>query len=464
MKVKRIFILALCILLICTFVISGCAADVDDVSVEADAQNVDDIDNGSDADLPPGLNQYEILAYEYVRDNFMGRVFQPRLSEQDEQFNFRGVRNLRMNSWLTGEASQSRTRTRFDMGGTDLGFPLVMNDGSILYFFGDSFSGMRHGGTWRCNAILRSTDMDPTDGIFFDSAWTRRDGFIESGRFSEFIPGAKRGTTRHVSYPVEPHHEVTTIPTGAFLIGDTIYVTYMSVEWWGPPGVWAVGHGSMARSTDGGVTWEKIHDKVIWPGDTYPMRPAGNKYRSSEHSSGFEQSHPVDGNDGYIYFFGIPGGRNESVKLMRVAYEYVEVQDNYEYLVGYDDDGNPIWMTHADGGMWEAIHVIVGTVGEMSIMYSYYLEEWLITFISPMHNNDMVIMSAKELWGPFSAPQQLVPFDDFPTLYGAFMIPAFQSADDPKIYFVMSIWGFPPNFNAEVYNSFLMEIELIRGD
>jgi len=413
------------------------------------------------AQPPVTLNPADQQMYDFVRDNYMGNMMNPTITPQAPSFNFAGVENVHMHSWLTGEMSPSQTRTQFGVSHTDLGFPVVLPDGDVLYIFGDTFLREPSNDFWRSNFIARTSDDDITDGITFDSVW-EANNFVTQGHAGAFIPGGYFGINQN------GHWEVTTIPTGGFVIDDTIYVSYMSVEWWGPGGVWAARYGSMVKSTDDGNTWTDLYSAIKWQGDIYPNRPIGEKIWPSIYSSGFEQSHPIDGGDGYIYFFGLSGGRFTEAKLMRAAYANIENQAEYEFLVGYEADGSPIWETYANGGIGDAIPVIEGGVGEMSIMYSYYLEEWLITYFSTTDFNtgigDLMVISAKNLWGEFSEPQVLVYFEDIPTLYGAFMIPNFQSADCSKFYFVMSIWGTPlNNFAMDLYNSFIMAADLIRS-
>ena len=88
----------------------------------------------------------------------------------------------------------------------------------------------------------------------------------------------------------------------------------------------------------------------------------------------------------------------------------------------------------------------------MSFLYSTYLEEWIVTYISDL---DIIVRSAKSLWGPYSEPVTVAKQADFPGLYGAFMNPRYVSEDGKKIGFLMSLW-------SPVYNVAVMEMELER--
>ena len=51
--------------------------------------------------------------------------------------------------------------------------------------------------------------------------------------------------------------EVTKIPTGAITIGDTVYLFYMSVRYWGANAGWLVTYNQCLKSRDL-ETWEEI--------------------------------------------------------------------------------------------------------------------------------------------------------------------------------------------------------------
>ncbi len=124
----------------------------------------------------------------------------------------------------------------------------------------------------------------------------------------------------------------------------------------------------------------------------------------------------------------------------------------YEYMMGYDEEGNPMYEKGTDA-MYNAYNVLKKSVGEMSVMYSDYLEEWLVTYIDGSAN--LVVRSAKNIYGPYSKPVIIAAQKDFPSLYGAFVNPKWVSEDGRKVAFMMSI--FDP-----VYNTVLMEFELER--
>lgn len=339
------------------------------------------------------------------------------LMDPGEEYNLNIVKNIHMVAVQTGEYSINQTKTKYGVGGTDLGISFNLGDKTYIAF-GDTFKneGMLDG--WRSNVLAVSTDSDYTDGILFDTMISRT-GLTNA---KELIPSRKTDNV-----------EMTTIPTGGIAIGDTLYMSFMSVRHWGAAGSWDCNYGSVAKSSDGGENWEVLKN-LKWPGD-----------------SSFCQMAPVIIDD-YVYVPGITGGRNGSAKLMRVPVKEYENFEAYEYLTDFDETGAPIYQKGQEA-MYGAYNILPKAVGEMSFLYSKYLEEWLVTYIDG--NANLVIRSAKNIYGPYSKSVIIAAQKDFPSLYGAFMNPKWVSEDGKKIGFMMSI--FDP-----VYNTVMMEMELER--
>lgn len=342
-------------------------------------------------------------------------TYRPLLDPEDK-YNLNIVKNTHMIAVETGEYSINQTKTKYGVGGTDLGISFNMGDKTYI-FFGDTFLNEPKADMWRSNILAVTTDMNYTDGILFDSMITEPGETIAK----ELIPSFK---TDYV--------EKTTIATGAIAIGETMYASYMSVNHWGDHGEWYCNFGSIAKSVDYGQNW-KILKELRWPGDSH-----------------FCQMAPVIVDD-YVYIMGITGGRRGPAKMMRVLIDDYENFDAYEYLMGYDDMGTPLYEK-GEEAMYEA-YSLLPKAGELSILYSDYLEEWLVTYTNGQAN--IVMRSSKNIDGSYSNPVTVVAQSDFPTLYCAFMNPKWVSEDGTKIAFFMSLWD-------PVYNTVLMECELER--
>lgn len=333
--------------------------------------------------------------------------------DDDKPFVLADVSDVTQIAQLTGPDAMNDTETAA-VAGTDLGS--MANLGDRTYFlFGDTF-GERdpdsiggQGGIWRSNVAAWTTDGDPTDGITFDE-WAPADdiGWAEALVEGEHEPNDGEG-------------EVTKIPTHGFAIGETLYISYMSVSFWGEPGAWDANYAGLAKSTDKGETWAAL-DAPRWPAD-----------------SNFIQVAPVivsDGGEEYVYFWTIPSGRFGGVALMRVPATEAAVEDldSYSYFAGTDNDGKPVWSSE----MEDAVLVVEGTIGELSVMFSDYLDRWLMTYSD---DGNAYIREGITPWGPWNDPVLLASRSDYPGLYAPYMNPRYVTEGGRRIHFSLSLWG-----------------------
>ncbi|GAA2869926.1 DUF4185 domain-containing protein [Microbacterium arabinogalactanolyticum] len=331
--------------------------------------------------------------------------------DPDKPFVLAGISDVTEIAQLTGPGAMNDTAS-VGVAGTDLGS--MVNVGERTFFlFGDTF-GERdpdsvggQGGFWRSNVAAWTTDDDPTDGITFDG-WHVDDiglaaALVEGDHDSNDIGG-----------------EVTKIPTYGFTVGDDMYVSYMSVSHWGDPGAWDANYSALITSSDGGDSWHPVPG-VRWPGDSNFVQ--------------FATAHVTDGGTDYVYIWGIRSGRFGGVQLMRVRSERsaVESQSGYEYFAGADG-AQPHWS--AD--MTDAVTVLEGTIGELSVMWSAYLDRWIMTYSDA---GNAYIREGTTPWGPWGEPIELASASDYPGLYSPYLNPRYTSADGRSVYFTLSLWG-----------------------
>lgn len=339
----------------------------------------------------------------------------------DGAFRLAGVTGQAEVCQLTGPGAHNDTTAATGpmIAGTDLG-SMFEADGRMWFAFGDTFGeraeGMTGGGgtIWRSNALAYTTDEDPTDCITFDGWVADRVGWA-----AEVLPRRQAAG------------EVTVIPTYGFEANGDMYLHYMSVKEWGPPGEWTTNHAGLARSTDGGQTWQRL-DQVTWPGE------------------GSFQEVSVAKVDGELLFWGVPSGRLGGVSVMRVAEQDVEDLGSYRYYAGTDDEGGPIWSAdQADAAL-----VIERPTGELSVAWNDYLGRWLMTTMAD--NADAVMYEGVTPWGPWGEPHVLVRQADLPGLYAPFMHPSYVADGGRTVYFGMSHW-LP-------YNVFWHRVDLVRAE
>lgn len=412
---KKKFLITLCsVSLLCMALFSGCSE-----AINGDVMN--EIQDEVPDDDVEELEEIEILPQlESSVDIYMKKSVDSSkpLNDPKGLYELHKTKNYHWISMLTGEYSPNQTQSKYDVGGTDLG--IMINKGEKTFiFFGDTFSRQDMDGNWRSNVCAITTDSDYTDGITIESMITGEDGNAKELLSSKKVDNV----------------EMTKIPTGGICIDDKLYLSFMSVKHWGTAGKWNCNYGSVAVSKDDGETW-KIIENLRWPGDSY-----------------FCQMVPVLDGD-MVYVLGITGGRFDGARLMRVSKNQYENYNAYEYLIGIDDQGKPIFEK-GEAGLYSNYFIISGEVGEVSVMYSEYLGEWLVTYLE--NNRNLVLRSAKELWGPWSNSVSMASCHDYPRMYGAFMNPRYVSDDGKRICLLVSEY-------APVYQTAVVEVELVRKD
>lgn len=294
-------------------------------------------------------------------------------------------------SQLTGPESPSRTDTRWNIYGADLGFSFEYS-GNIQMVFGDTWGrdGVE-GSDWRSNTMV-TVEPNPKNGYVVTDAVTD-----DNGEAKELLSSLKQAKK-----------EYTVMPTAGIAVDGRMYLHYMSVndwsqEWWGYKEP-VPNYSGFAYSDDNGQTWVK-DEEARWIGD-----------------SAFAQAAMVKDGD-YVYVFGTPTGRFGPAKLFRVEGEDLLQPEKYEYWTG---DG---WSQDAN----QAVEVVPDPVGELSVRWSPYHERWLMMYKNEV-NHTIVLRTAPQLQGPWDEERVVVTDKKYPTLYAPFMLPI----TGPDIYFTMS--------------------------
>jgi hypothetical protein len=312
--------------------------------------------------------------------------------------------------------------TRWGICSGDLG-SLMYSQGTAYLTLGDNYkscppgTGGPGGGlnppNWRSNAVgVIPKPSNFTHGLHI-TRWISQDG----KHAMEVIPSV------HNAGDCEDNQtkgcEITTIPTYGFSVQGRLFLAFMSVHHWGDPGRWDVNYSSFAMSSNKGKTWTVETHAIKWGAN-----------------SNFAQvAVTPDPTGRYLCFYGIPGGRFGSVKLMRTPNTWHSVLSPkaYQYFTG-TKDGQPQWSSNSA----QAVTVADAPVGELSVIYDPGLKHWLMTYLQG--SGDLVIRSAAQYWGPWSQTATLATQQKFPQLYGAFMNPHFLTNKGHTIYFVMSLW------------------------
>lgn len=316
---------------------------------------------------------------------------------------------------ITGEESCNRTAARFDVHATDLGILWDDGRGGVVAAFGDTY-GAGWGGhgagppraDWRANVLARSTNTDLDRGLLFDSVVERA-----SGGAGQILSGDTRA------------REHTVIPTAGIAIGERNFLHYMSVRHWGMPGVWHTNYAGVAYSDDGGRTWTKPAS-AVWP--NHGQRWYRRFRRRDQGGHPFQMIGYAGVVDGYLYLLGTPSGRFGAARLARVRTADVLSAEAYEYW----SDGT--WQDDP----FAAEPVLAPPVAEISVQFHRHLGLWCATYLDE-HRAALVLRTAPELTGPWSAAQVVVAGRQYPALYGGYQHP--WGVDGPSVYFTLTRWG-----------------------
>ncbi|MEV0046190.1 DUF4185 domain-containing protein [Nocardia rhamnosiphila] len=291
---------------------------------------------------------------------------------------------------VTGPDSPNRTQ-QVNVLGTDLGVMWDDGAGTMLTAFGDSAGlgvpNLLAGSVWAwtSNALFFSHTKDPAHGIVFDGA-------VPNPLPSPKIPGI----------------EISFIPTAGISVGGVQYLSMMSVKEWGDHGLWTTNFATLAASGDGGRTWAQL--------------PTTRRANVDGHER-FQQNAFVK-DDGFVYRYGTPAGRNHPGYVSRVREADIANIDAYEY-----------W----DGQGWKpndarAAAPVVDGVAELSVQWNDHLRKFVMLTTDPY--NSVVLRTADAPEGPWSTPRVLLEAAALPTAYAPMIFP-YQTGSD--LYFLLTV-------------------------
>lgn len=306
--------------------------------------------------------------------------------------------------------------------GTDLGIPVKVGD-EMIFLFGDSFSGPNMKGGWKSNFMTKVKDDTYWDDLIMETIVNDRGGALP------FYEGRHQGGNE-----TDNSVEVTKIPTGGITIGDTVYIFYMSIRYWGVAGSWNVNYNSVVKSNVNDLhNWEEVNE-LTW---------------TEEQAYNFGQIYPFeDPNSEYIYIYGIPGGRNGACQVGRTTKENFLNFEEYEYLVAEET-----WVKGSAGLNQlkgdDSYCIIDPIVSEMSVVYNPYLGKYMTVFY---RNSKLVMMTADTPYSKFGNSVTLLDQTDYNGIYGGFIHPEFLADGGQSFYMTVSCW--------EVYNVYWVKVVL----
>ncbi|MCX7541883.1 DUF4185 domain-containing protein [Corynebacterium sp. P5848] len=346
---------------------------------------------------------------------------------------------------VTGPGAPKRTDHAFGIAGTDLGVAMQDADGRLILVFGDTMACDSSSDNWRSNTIVRTGDLDYSDGLEIAEALTRR-GWSDRGRAIEFIPSLK-----------DPGYEHTTIPTAAITVNGIHYVDYMSVRSWGAPGEWETNYAATVSSPDG-VTWTLERDSIRTNKRSSSLTRVQNLPRYRDGGEQLQMSSFIE-HDGFIYRFSTPSGRDGAAVLGRVPVADFPDEKSFTFFDGEGwfspgdrkpgTDGDPEWYS-----LKEAVAVLDRPVSELSVAWNEHLGRFIALYTT---SNGMVLRTAENLTGPWDAERMVVDTGTVGDLYGGFILPGDTGRD---LYFVATTWS---NYNVLLMRTDLDELLGLGG-
>ncbi|WP_285657146.1 DUF4185 domain-containing protein [Actinomycetospora sp. NBRC 106375] len=300
---------------------------------------------------------------------------------------------------LMGRGIAADTAQRFGAQGADLGH-VFLHRGRLAMLFGDTYG-------------------DPPADPFFSVPHPDRRGSTLGWLDSPAAPSPTRRLADMVTD--RPDHakellyskhvvgdEETVIPTAGISTGSRMWLHYMSVRQFEEAGHWTTNDSGMAHSDDDGQTW--VRDPgAVWSG-----------------SSRFAQvAYAQPAGSDTVLVYGIPAGRSGPASLARVPADRLGDRSAYRYrsAQGWSKDER------------DAVDVVPGPVGELSVGYNSYHGRWLMMYlVDPTH--EIVLRSALSPKGPWSPPQVVATTRDFPEAYAPAITPVWN--DGPDVVYTLS--------------------------
>lgn len=316
------------------------------------------------------------------------------------------------------------TNSRWQVAGTDLGIPYVLENGSIGYLFGDTFNTPwpeQPNNDWRSPVMLRSAvHPGAAGGIVFDSAAK----VAGNGRAPEIMHNGHNGIG------IDGLWEVTVIPNDGISFPETgrQLVSYMSIENWnsaGPNGPqWKSRYAGLAYSDNGN---DFVRTKMKW-------------FNSADNLDPFQMWTMQRFGD-YVYVFSVRSGRQDGpMMLRRVPWEQLFTPAAYEG-----------WGWNGSNWGWgrPCSPILSGRFGEPSVRR---LEDgtWAMSYLNCATGN-IVTRTATGPDQAWTNEKVQVTFAQEPALYGGFIHPWSTKAAN-GLHLMVSKWTRDPAGNSTAYH------------
>jgi len=309
----------------------------------------------------------------------------------------------------TLQSTTNDTAARYDLFGTDLGYPV--DDGSALrMYFGDSRFGSIGG------FVPDENTPDDAVGVSTDTVAPT----VNQCLHMTVTPGSKP-FARLVASPAFKQG-LFNVPSSGFTVGSTGYTIFWTDHCDNPvpepppthcvalppattvtPGTNPFGRGVLTRNGSNGTTFQTLFDL-----------PANFNYTAAINSNNISGL-PAAQNLG-VYVFGVHLYRESNPTLAYVPAGSVENPAAWRYFTGLDANGNPSWS--ADPAVGQPVFTTgdpsSGCVGESSVSWVAPMQRWLMLYNCQRGPDGKFVLGgsvkarlAVAPWGPWSAPTEV---------------------------------------------------------
>lgn len=308
------------------------------------------------------------------------------------------------------------TARRWKVAGTDLGIPYLLENGSVGFLFGDTFSTEQpeNGKDWRAPVMLRS-NIHPGSpgGIVFDSA-AKTAG---NGIALEILDHNAHNTPPGGEWPAD---EVSCIPNDGISFPETRrqIISFQSINWWAPDSApWRSRYATLAYS-DNGNDFIRVPGLAWW----------NNKANTDPYQMWTMQR---DGD--WVYVFSVRSGRQFGpMMLRRVPWNSMTNPGAYQG-----------WGWNGTNWGWgrPCSPILTGKFGEPSVR-KLADGTWAMCYL----NLQTLSIVSRTAAGPdraWSAEKVQVTWADEPFLYGGFIHPWSKSGPN-NLHLMISKWMHSP--------------------
>jgi hypothetical protein len=274
----------------------------------------------------------------------------------------------------THQPTLSRTVSRYQLQGTDLGYSFE-HQGKIYFLFGDTVGAQGHALDSIAQVDSAAGAVDPEHGVRLDFL-TERAGLYLTVQ----PPGISMGAFE--------------VPTAGISVNNQMYVivdTNHSEDW----------------QTDRAVLTRvslPVTATGFKPLRTISQRPDGRFLKMALHMMPEPIRGLPDANQ-YVLMWGTGHYRHSDVYLAITPAATFETGAGIRYFAGLDAAGAPRWDFNESAA---APVIINGTVGDISVIWNSQLHLWLMTYDSrPPAAAGILFSYSPTPWGPWSTPQLL---------------------------------------------------------